>query len=620
MVDSKMKALAQYRKMFALGFALVAAFGALAWRLVDLQLTRHERFQELAEANTVRTISREPMRGQILDIRGNPLATSLPAKTVCADPTLIGDRRADVARILAPLLETNEQYLVERLAPRQWVEDGKTNTSKYVVLKHKVPIETWERIRQEMANANFGVNESKLKPELKSFYRALHGKAIFPTDDRIRRYPNGRLASHVIGCVANDDEETGQAGIEQTFDARLRGVAGWRHTELDRRQREIVEYRDQDVEPRDGLNVVLTIDAGLQNIVESELANAMREHSPISASAIMVRPRTGAILAMATLPDFDPNHAGESPLLLRNRVISDVVEPGSTFKIVVVTGALNDHVVKLTDVFDCEHGHFAYAGRTLHDHVSLGQMTVEGIITKSSNIGAAKIGIQLGENRLYDYIRDFGFGKRTSIPLAGESPGILAPVKQWTKVSIAQIPMGQGIAVTPLQMVMAMSAIANRGLLMRPMLVDRLEEPDGKIACQYQPQAVRMVAGTNAIADIITALKTVVTTNGTAVKAHMDHYTVAGKTGTAQKVENGHYVQRFVSSFIGFFPVDNPEICISVVLDDPKDGHYGGAVAAPFFKAIAERAANYLNLRPDIDPPSPIKQTLAAARPERQGH
>jgi cell division protein FtsI/penicillin-binding protein 2 len=608
-----MNALAQYRKLFVLAFGLIAGLSALAYRLVDLQVVRHEQLQGLAAQNTVRTICRLPMRGQILDIRANPLATSLPAKTICADPSLLGDRRADVARLLAPLLQTNEQYLVERFAPRLRERAGKTNISKFVVLRPKMPTETWEKIRQEMAAVSFGVDESKLKPGEQTFYRALRTKAIFATDDQMRRYPNQRLAGHVIGYVANDEEQTGLDGIELTFNSKLSGIPGWRRTEMDKRQRELVAYRDEDVEPRDGLNVVLTLDAGLQNIVESELAKAMALHSPISASAVMVRPRTGAILAMATLPDFDPNRPGASPMeALRNRVIGDIAEPGSTFKIVVVTAGLNEQAVRLTDVFDCEHGHFAYAGRTLHDHESFGLLTVENIITKSSNIGAAKIGIQLGENRLYQYIHNFGFGQRTLIPLPGETAGIVHPLKDWTKVSIAQIPMGQGVAVTPLQMVMAMSAIANKGLLMRPMLVDRLEDGEGKLVVKYEPQPVRQVAGSNAIEQIVTALKTVVSPEGTAVKAHLDHYTVAGKTGTAQKVEHGQYVQKFFSSFIGFFPADNPELCISVVLDEPKEGHYGGAVAAPVFKAIAERAANYLDLKPDIAPP-PIQQTLAAA-------
>jgi cell division protein FtsI/penicillin-binding protein 2 len=240
-------------------------------------------------------------------------------------------------------------------------------------------------------------------------------------------------------------------------------------------------------------------------------------------------------------------------------------------------------------------------------------LTVLQIITKSSNIGAAQVGIELGKERLMDYIQSFGFGRRTGIPLPGEEAGIVHAVTNWSSVSIAQIPMGQGIAVTPLQMVMAMSAIANDGLLMRPMLVNRIEDAEGKVIVQYEPQAVRQVARPPAIKDMVTALKTVPTEAGTAVEARMDHYTVAGKTGTAQKPERVRYGDKFYSSFIGFFPADHPEICISVVMDDPREGHYGGKIAAPVFHEIAERAANYLHLKPDIDLPLPVTQTLTAS-------
>ena len=224
---------------------------------------------------------------------------------------------------------------------------------------------------------------------------------------------------------------------------KLAGVRGWRLTETDRLRRELVPLREQDVEPRDGLNVVLTIDSVLQHIVESSLAEAMEKHSPISISGIVVRPRTGEILALATLPTYDPNNPGNArPEERRNRVISDIAEPGSTFKVIVVSGALNDGTVRPADTFDCEHGHFFFAGRTLHDHESYGVLTVEQIITKSSNIGAAKIGIRMGENRLYDYIRNFGFGSATGLPLLGEVSARLfvPPVKRWSKVTIAQIP------------------------------------------------------------------------------------------------------------------------------------------------------------------------------------
>jgi cell division protein FtsI/penicillin-binding protein 2 len=604
----------QNRKLNLLTFGLSAALAVLGGRLVQLQVVRHDELRALAQTNTVRTIARQPVRGQILDIRGNPLATSLPAKTICADPSLLGDRREAVAQALAPLLQTDASSLALRLSPRLVECKGRTNISHYVVLKNKVPLETWEKINQTMAQLSFGVDEHSLSSRERATNFNVRNKAIFTEDDQIRFYPSQRLAAHVLGFISNDVEETGLSGIEKTFNTELSGIPGWRKTEMDKHQQELVAYRDEDVEPRDGMNVVLTLDAGLQNIVESELAVGVEKHCPISASCIMVRPRTGEILAMTTLPNFDPNQPGHSPMeALRNRVISDTAEPGSTFKIVVVTAGLNEHVVTLNDIFDCEQGRFSFAGRQLHDHKPFGLLSVKSIITKSSNIGAAKIGIKLGEDKLYQYIQDFGFGRRTEIPLPGERLGTVYSLKDWSKVSIAQIPMGQGVTVTPLQMIMAMSAIANKGLLMRPMLVDRLEDPDGRVVVKYKPQPVRQVASLQTIQDMITALKTVVTPDGTAVQGSLDHYTVAGKTGTAQKAEHGQYVQKFFSSFVGFFPADNPELCISVVMDEPRDSHYGGDVAAPVFHAIAERAANYLNLKPDIEAAPSTNQLFTAA-------
>jgi cell division protein FtsI/penicillin-binding protein 2 len=330
---------------------------------------------------------------------------------------------------------------------------------------------------------------------------------------------------------------------------------------------------------------------------------------------------------MATLPNYDPNNPGKATDdERRNRVITDVAEPGSTFKIVVVSAALNDGTVSLNDVFDCEHSHWFYAGRTLHDHESYGPLSVERIITKSSNIGAGKIGVKMGESRLYEYLRNYGFGTATGVPLPAEVNGLVRPLKQWSKVSIAQIPMGQGIAVTRMQMVMAMCAIANQGWLMRPMLIDRLEDEHHNVVAKCSPQKVRQVIGKSADELMIQALKTVVSPEGTAPKAALEHYTVAGKTGTANKVENGQYVRKFFSSFIGFFPADNPELCISVTMDEPKQGYFGGQIAAPVFKQIAERAANYLNIKPEDTPPIPDNlaspgeaQTIktASARPER---
>lgn len=601
--------------MTFLAFGLLAAFALVAGQLVNLQVVRHEELLGWANNNTVRTIARAPMRGQILDIRGNPLATSIPAKMICADPSLLGNQRAAVAHVLAPLLQTNENYLLERLAPRLIAAGGKTN--QYVVLKHQASLDTWEKVSQTMAALSFGVDEARLKRAEKSFYSALRARAIFATDDQVRVYPGQSLAAHVVGYVSGEGEEqTGMNGIELEYNSKLNGIRGWRHTELDGRHREVLKYRDEDVEPRDGLNVVLTLDAGLQNIMESELAAGMSQLAPVSISAVMVRPRTGEILALANCPTYDPNRPGAfPPEALRNRVIADNHEPGSTFKVVVASGALDERLVSLGDIFNCEHGHFAYAGAILHDHESYGDLSVQSIITKSSNIGAAKIGLRLGEAALYQYIRGFGFGSRTGIFLPGEVYGSVPPVKSWSKISLARIPMGQGIEVTPLQMTMAISAIANRGLLMRPMIVDRLEDPDGRVVVKYNPQPVREVAGPAAISQIVTALKTVVGREGTAPKARLERYTVAGKTGTAEKVENGHYVEdKYFSSFLGFFPADQPELCIAVFIDEPPKGdHFGGAAAGPIFKAIAVRAANYLNLKPEAEPAAPASSDLAAA-------
>jgi cell division protein FtsI/penicillin-binding protein 2 len=609
-----------------LGLLLCAAFAGLGYRLVDLQVLRHEELSALAQKNTCQLFLLEPRRGDILDVRGNLLATSTYVKRVCADPSLVGTNQLVVARALAPLLQTEEARLVQQLTPTlRRVTNGTTITNvscQYICLKKRVPLETWAKIRAAMTNLAFEIDEKVLTRAQRAPYDLIRQKAIFSEDEQIRAYPNGSLAAHVLGYTTVVEKEVdehsvrdivGKEGIEQTFNNKLAGVRGWRRTELDRKQREVLSLREEDVDAEDGLNVVLTIDSVIQHIVETALARAMEKHSPLSVSGIVIRPRTGEVLAMATLPNYDPGNVTTlSATHLQNPVITTMAEPGSTFKIVVVSGALNDGIVRLTDVFDCEHGHWWYAGHNLRDHEAYDNLSVQQVITKSSNIGAAKIGLKMGEDRLYDYVRNYGFGQKTGIPLPLEIGGWVHREK-WTKVSIAQIPMGQGVTVTRLQMAMAMGAIANKGVLMRPMLVDRLEDADHKVLAQYTPQRVRQVVSEAACREMVQALKTVVTPEGTGAKAALEHYTVAGKTGTAQKAfENrAGYSNKFFSSFIGFFPADNPELCISVTLDEPKEGHYGGSVAGPFFKEIAEAAANYLNIRPDREDSAPRSEPVA---------
>jgi cell division protein FtsI/penicillin-binding protein 2 len=591
---------------------LSIAFAGLGYRLVDLQVLRHDDLRIEARKNTERGYQIPARRGDILDAKGNLLATSVFVKTVCADPALIGNRQAEVAHALAGLLDLKEFDLAQRLLPRTRLnERHETVTNHYVVLKRKVSPDTWQRITNVMAQLEFAnVNEKELANKTqKAFFRDLREKAIYtdPVDDQLRNYPSHSLAAHVLGFTGITErtnsgvrvlETVGVDGIERTLNDKLKGVPGWRQTEVDRQQRELVALREEDVRPYDGLNAVLTIDAFLQHALELSLADAMQHESPLDVSGIIIRPRTGEILAMAMLPKFDPNNPGGNEDSHRDRIITDVHEPGSTFKIIVVAGALNDHLVTLNDQFECEHGHFAFAGHVLHDHASYGVLSTEGIITKSSNIGAAKIGIRMGELRLYQHMRNFGIGLHTGIPLPGEVGGLLHPLREWTKVSIAQIPMGQGVATTSLQMAMAMCAIANKGVLMRPMLVDRLQDQQGQVVARYSPQAVRRVISEEAAAQMVEALKTVATTNGTAPKAALEHYTVAGKTGTAQKPP--YTSNKYYASFIGFFPADNPEVCIYLSMDEPKGNlHQGGQICAPVFKQLAEQVASYLNIKPD---------------------
>jgi len=618
--------------MLLLGL-LAAAFAGLGYRLVDLQVLRHDELSAKAELNTQHEYWLVPRRGDILDVNGNLLADSVPVKTVCADPSMIVPEQAVVAEALAPLLQLNAADLCQRLTPHL-AKDAQgqlvTNGLNYVRLQKNVSEDTWQKIQGVMSNLQFGINEKLLSKTNQLFYNNLRKNGIYTEADQMRVYPNGPLAGQVLGFsgeqekIVNGREFSqiyGRDGIELALNTKLSGVPGWRVTETDRQQHEIVEMSDEDVEPCDGASVVLTIDAAIQHIVEDSLVTALQKHTPRSVTGIVMRPRTGEILAMCSLPNYDPNRPNTVSVEARNRVITDVIEPGSTFKIVVVSGALNNKIVSLDEKFDCGQGHFSFAGHILHDHEASGVLTTEGIITKSSNIGAAQIGIKLGAPALYNYAWNYGFGQRTGIPLPGEQRGVLNPVKNWSKVSIVQIPMGQGVSVTRLQMLMAMGALANHGWLMQPMIVNRLQDSQGNVIQQYAPQRVRQVVSDATAVQMVQALKTVVSKDGTAVGATMENYVAAGKTGTAQKAENGVYAPgKYVASFIGFFPADNPELCISVVMDEPKEGYYGGQVCGPIFKEIADRCASYLNVPSDKNMQLTKPATLMAAGSVGGGH
>ena len=589
---------------------LLGCFSVLGYRLIDLQIRRHDQLRGSALDNSIETIQLPSRRGDILDANGYKLATSKFVKTIAVDPTRIGKHYLEVAHVLAPLLEMDKAKLGKKLKPTLRTningeilkkKNGDFVYDKHVRLKRKVLPEVWEEIKKAMAQIELRGVPVKLTQKQRLFYHVLRSKAVYAeaTEEQVRVYPARQLAAHVLGYV--NVEHVGKEGIERILNTHLTGALGWRTIEHDRGGTEHVERRVQNVPPRNGLNAVLTIDSAIQSIVEEELVRAMRGMKSKAITAIVIDPRTGDVLAMANLPTYDPNMPGNDANVRRNRAVTDLAEPGSTFKAITVAAALNENEVKLHHKFHCSNGRFLYGGRALHDHHSYGTLTVEEIITKSSNIGAAKIALKLGSEKLHKYITDFGFGKRTGILLLGERNGLVYPVKRWGKLAITRIPMGYGVMVTPLQTVMMMSAIANGGQLMEPRILSKLQDGEGRVVAEYLPKPVRQVVSRKTAEEITVALKTVVAPGGTARRAQLSHYTVAGKTGTAEKVIEGHYSKDLhYSSFVGFFPTDEPQLCIMVAVDEPPKGmHYGGTAAGPVFKAIAEKTASYLGITPD---------------------
>jgi len=550
-------------------------FTGFSARLIHLGVNQHAEYSALAASkNSIRQTLRAK-RGLISDRNGEILAENMPVATAFADGTHIENPEA-VARVAAPFLEMDPEVLRKKIAGAVERQD------RYVVLRHEVPAEFTFELTRAMEKAGL--------------------RGIYFNADSVRVHPNGSMLCHVVGFL--NHERRGVQGIELSMEEYLRGQDGFRHIERDRKGREIVVYRGQEREPRDGLNVQLTIDMGLQAIVEEELDNAFKELKPDNAVAVMVNPKTGEVLAMATRPAFEPDALGDAtPEQMKNRAIIDMVEPGSTFKIVVAAAALNEGIVDTETLINCEGGRFAYGGRILRDHHGYGMMTVHNILMKSSNIGSAKLALKMGDETFYEYVKRFGFGERTGIELPGEIAGLVHPPARWDKLTITRMPMGHAVAVTPLQIVMAMSVIANGGKLMAPHIIKSLSDSSGKVIQEFKPTVVREVVNPQTAAIVSRALVDVVSPKGTAILAKVDGFQVAGKTGTAEKVNpaGGYYDGKYVVSFVGYMPAEDPAFVCLVLVDNPSiPSHlnYGGLVSAPIFSRIAERAARYLDIQP----------------------
>lgn len=619
-------------RFFWIGLLLVLAFLALGYRLVDLQVIQHEEFLDRANRSHALQINLKGHRGDLRDSRGEVLARSLPARAVCADPSLIGSRYPELARWLAPLLRTNEAYLLSALQPLyrtnqlgEIVRDrkGRPLTNQFVVLRRKVPEEEWQSISAALATTTFGV-EGASRREIADLRRSIHTAR---DEDEIRVYPNGRLAGPVLGFT--DTEGRGLEGLEAFLNDQLSGVDGYIQTWRSGRGRELRRFREVQIPPEHGRDVYLTLDARLQMIVEEELGKTVAKYQAAGGCAVVVQPRTGRILAMATNPGYDP----QTPPLesaddarRRNWGVSHTFEPGSTFKLVAATACMNEGLADLTDMVDCgEHGVWRQTfGRehiTLRDAHTMKERfaPVEKVIAESSNIGTFQLALKVGRQKYSEYVRAFGFHQPTGVRLPLEERGLLLPVSKWSWTDFSRIPMGYSISVTPLQLAMAMSALANDGWLMRPQIISRILAPDGTVLVQPEPERVRQVCRSEVAAKVRQALRMVVD-DGTGSLVRMQRYTVAGKTGTALIAP--YRERRYHSSFVGFLPTEEPELCILVLVEDPNPriGYYGGIVAGPAFKNIAERAANYLGVPPDLPAEGSGRETptsLTSARSPR---
>lgn len=551
-------------------FAFLAAWGVVVVaRLVQVQLVRHEHYVARAQRQQERTLDLHPVRGSIMDTRGRVLAESIAAESIYADPQSIADRRG-VARKLAAVPGLG-------LSARE-IESKLRGSGSFAWIARQLPLETTAEVRK------------------------LGLPGIYFIEAHRRTYPRAMLGANVIGYVGVDGD--GLAGIEHSFAGYLQGTPGKVTLLKDARKGIYLVGGDGANRAKDGQHVVLTIDSVVQFIAERALRNAVETHRASGGSVVVMEPETGDILAMASWPTYDPNRFRDfTPVAWKNRNVQDFYEPGSTFKIITAAAGLEERLVTPSQILDCANGAITIGNITIreHDDHQYGLLSFEDVIVKSSNVGTVRVGLALGQQRMHDWVRKFGFGERTGLPLPGESPGLVRRVSRWTQVSPASISIGQEIGVTPLQIVRAVSAVATGGLLVEPRIVKRVVDDEGRSVYEPPRAKPRRIMSEKTAAVLNEILKNVVA-RGTGNKAALAEHVVAGKTGTAQKAVGrmGYIDGRYVGSFAGYVPADRPRLAILVVVDEPRGEHYGGAVAAPAFREIAEGALRYLGVQPSL--------------------
>jgi len=541
---------------------LLCGFGIILFRLVTLQVLQAAELTARADRQHQKTVSFEGARGMVSDRHGKVLAMNVEVPSVFGVPASLESPSA-IARTLSPVLNIRSAELERKL--RQ--------DKSFVWLARKVEPDQGRQL-ERLSLDGIGV--------------VMEGR---------RFYPKGPLLAHVLGFSGMDGQ--GLEGLERRYDSHLHGEKRVTVLQRDALGRTVFPKGLAEQVPTPGHALTLTVDEVIQYIAEKELEEAVTQSRAKFGTVIVMEPRSGGILALAVSPRFDPNVvAALTPDRWRNRALTDTYEPGSTMKIVVAAAALEEKVMTPDSLVFGENGRMVIANTTIHDHEKQGWMTFSEVIQKSSNIGTAKAGMALGEQRLYRYLQAFGFGQRTEIDLPGEVSGLLKAPKDWGRRSLASISMGQEVGVTPLQMVSAVATLANGGVMMKPYVVSEVRDEKGRLLKEVLPQVKRRVLSPDTARMMTTMLEGVVT-NGTGAKGAIPGFRVAGKTGTAQKIDprTGTYSStQFVGSFVGFVPAEAPRLAMIVILDEPQGEAWGGTVAAPVFRRVGEQVLNYLGV------------------------
>ncbi|MFI5335974.1 MAG: peptidoglycan D,D-transpeptidase FtsI family protein [Opitutales bacterium] len=577
---------------------VLACFAAVAGRLVWLHVLERDELLHYLDKARRQIVVEHARRGTILDSRGGLLATSRSFVIVGADPEMLRPEDEKDWPELARLLNVPAAELEQNLRRGQ--------AASKLALASQDPGEKEKRVRWvKLADE---VDESVYDQVTALRVRGIYGQRGYK-----RVYPAGELAAHVLGYI--NKEGVPVTGAERHLDLYLKGEDGWIESEKDGARREMAQFRSREVPVQDGCDVVLTIDAVVQQIIENELKLIADKYSPNFATIIVSEPQTGRILGMANYPSYNPNEFSKYSLdKQRNHAVTDIIEPGSTFKIVAAGAALDQGLVTPATTFNCGLTSINYKGKDLRlpkEDEPFGVLTVADIVAHSSNRGAAQLAMLMGEERYYGYARRYGFGQSTNFQLGGEVRGILEPPSRWDGLTITRMPMGHSIAATPLQIHMAMSAVANGGALLRPQIIQEIRDARGQVIRTFGPEKREQVLKPSTAA-LLAQLLTRVVTEGTAKGFDLPGFELAGKTGTTQKLVDGHYVNnRHVASFVGFFPASRPQIVLSVIVDDAHvvgGIAYGRAVSAPAFRHIAEQLVQYY----DIKPVTPVRSFLAA--------